>query len=78
MKLFKHSALTAVLLVLSGTSYAVDTLNVKQLQRLCADPSSDEACSFYLRGFLDGAIATAMPVRVPDLLEPGTRGHKTR
>jgi len=58
MKLFKHSALTAVLLVLSGTSYAVDTLNVKQLQRLCADPSSDEACSFYLRGFLDGAIAT--------------------
>jgi len=58
MRSFQQLALAALLVTLSGLSYAVDTLSVKQLQSLCADPNNDEACSFYLRGFLDGAIAT--------------------
>lgn len=44
----------------AGSASAVDTLTVQELKDLCldADPQSSRVCTFYLRGFLDGALTT--------------------
>lgn len=83
MKLFAKTALATSLICLSGLSQAVDTLSVKQLQSLCANPDSNEACAFYLRGFLDGAIATdpKVTMNVARVLEGESlteRAYRTR
>lgn len=83
MKFFTQSMLAAGLIALGSLGHAVDTLSVKQLQSLCADPRSDEACSFYLRGFLDGAVATdpKVTMNVARILEDESlteRAYRTR
>ena len=60
MKRLVGAALTLALWAGAGTASALPALSTQELKTLCAQSADviPDTCSYYLRGFLDGAIAT--------------------
>jgi len=86
----KHAVrvgIVATLLTGAGWSHAITTMTVEQLRAICAEDDNDprqlDACGLYLRGFLDGAIATdervvENVVRELEGASFGERAYRTR